>query len=264
MALKFNWKKNLPKIIWGSILLILAICLIRVAIWEHGYYTGKEGSPRAVANNSTNAPENTDENVDETDRSENDKLAWKVSPDKPRFLSIEKIGVDRARVIEVGLNSEGRLQTPKNIFDVGWYRSSGKPGEGGTMLMDGHNGGPTKEGVFKHLPELDNGDIIVIERGDGKFFRYEVVENEQVPLSEADSKMSKMLSSPFSGRESLSIITCTGVWSQAQSTYLSRQFLRAVLVEENTNYTPESIKNELKEKRENDAKKAQEESQKQE
>lgn len=181
--------------------------------------------------NNTIAPEEV-ENVDESDVTNDDKNNYKVAPNKPRFLSIAKLGIDRARVVEVGLNNIGRLQVPVSIYDVGWYRSSGKPGMGGTMLLDGHNGGPTKEGVFKHLPDIAIGDIIVIERGDGKFFKYKVVESEEVPLSEADSQMAKMVESPEKGKESLSIITCTGVWSQVQQTYLSRQFVRAVLVEE--------------------------------
>ena len=249
MALKFNWKKNLPKIIWGVILLILILCLVKIKVWEDHYYSEKEGSTRAIAITTTTAPSST-ENVNEEDVSEQDKQSWKVAANKPRFLSIEKLGIDRARIVEIGVNNEGRLQTPTSIFDVGWYRSSGKPGKGGVMLLDGHNGGPTKEGVFKHLPELVAGDIITIERGDGKFFRYEVVENEEVPLSEADSKMDKMMTPIISGKEGLSIITCTGDWSQVQQTYLSRQFLRATIVEENTNYQTTEIKNELKEQRE--------------
>lgn len=255
MALKFNWKKNLPKIIWGIILLVLILCLVKIKIWEDRYYSEKEGSTRAIAITTTTAPSNT-ENVNEEDVTEQDKQAWKVAANKPRFLSIEKLGIDRARIIEIGVNVEGRLQTPASIFDVGWYRSSGKPGQGGVLLLDGHNGGPTKEGVFKHLPELNIGDIITIERGDGKFFRYEVVENEEVPLSEADSKMDKMMIPVVPGKEGLAIITCTGEWSQVQQTYLSRQFLRATLIEESTNYQPTEMKNELKEQRE--AKKAEE------
>ena len=250
MTLRLNWKKNLPKIIWGIILLILAICIIRVAVWEACYYSGMEGTTRSVAITNTTAPEEADEEIDETDVTEQMKQAWKVSPDKPRFLSIDKLGIDRSRVTEVGVNNIGRLQTPNNVFDVGWYRSSGKPGGGGTMLIDGHNGGPNVEGVFKHLSELAVGDIIVIERGDGKFFRYKVVENEEVPLSEADSKMAKMLTSPISGKESLSLITCSGEWSQVQRTYLSRQFVRAVKIDDDTNYVKTEIKNELKEQRE--------------
>lgn len=231
MALKFNWKKNKRLIIWGAVILVVVGCLLRVAIWEHFYYKEKEGSTRATAITNTIAPEEA-ENVDENDVTSDDKNNYKVAPNKPRFLSISTLGIDRARVLEVGLNNIGRLQVPASIFDVGWYRSSGKPGTGGTLLLDGHNGGPTKEGVFKHLPELAIGETITIERGDGKFFKYKVVENEEVPLSEADSHMQKMQESPEKGKESLSIITCTGVWSQVQQTYLSRQFLRAVLVEE--------------------------------
>ena len=249
MGLKFNWKKNLPKIIWGIILLILILCLIKIKVWEDHYYASKEGSTRAIAVTTTNAPAASEE-VNEEDVTENDKQAWRVAADRPRFLSIAKLGVDRARVMEIGVNNEGRLQTPGSIFDVGWYRTSGKPGEGKVILVDGHNGGPTKEGVFKHLPELVAGDVIVIERGDGKFFRYSVVENEEVPLAEADSKMSKMMTTAVPGKEGLNIISCTGDWSQVQQTYLSRQFLRAVLMEENTNYERIELKNELKEQRE--------------
>lgn len=249
MALRFNWKKNLPKIIWGIILLILVICLIKIKVWEDHYYSEKEGSARAVAITNTTAPTSTEE-VSEEIVTEDAKQAWKVATNKPRFLSIPKLGIDRARVMEIGVNNEGRLQTPINIFDVGWYRTSGKPGEGKTMLLDGHNGGPTMEGVFKYLPNLVAGDEIIIERGDGKFFRYTVVENYPVELAQADKEMNKMLTTAIPGREGLSIITCTGDWSQVQQTYLSRQFLRAVLVEENTNYEATELKNELKEQRE--------------
>ena len=255
MALKFNWKKNLPRIIWGIILLILAIVLIRIAVWENHYYAEKEGSTRATAITTTIAPEDTSQEVNEDDVTNDEKSKWQVAADKPRFLSIQKLNIDRARVVEVGVNVSGRLLTPDNIFDVGWYRASGKPGEGGTVVIDGHNGGPTKEGVFKHLPELSQGDIITIERGDGKFFRYEVVENNEVPLSSADNYMSKALTSPVSSKESLTLITCTGTWSQVQQTYLSRQFLRAVKVEENTNYEKTEIVNELQKQREEAAKK---------
>lgn len=261
MALKFNWKKNLPKIIWGVILLILILCLIKIKIWEDHYYAEKEGSARAIAITNTTAPDTTEE-VNETDVTEDDKQSWKVAANKPRFLTIEKLGIDRARIVEIGVNNEGRLQAPVSIFDVGWYRTSGKPGQGGVLLLDGHNGGPTKEGVFKHLPELAVGDIITIERGDGKFFRYIVAENEEVPLNEADSMMNRMFTPISAGKEGLSIITCTGEWSQVRRTYLSRQFLRATLVEESTDYQPVEFKNELKEQREKAAEKAAEEANK--
>ena len=57
MALKIDWKKKLPQIITGVILLILAIFLIRVAIWEADYYKRMEGAPRATVDNSASAPD---------------------------------------------------------------------------------------------------------------------------------------------------------------------------------------------------------------
>ena len=99
------------------------------------------------------------------------------------------------------------------------------------MIIDGHNGGPHVLGVFKDLPNLVEGDIIAVERGDGKVFKYKVVENKSVLLSESDAYMAVAARSPEAGKESVTLISCTGEWSQQQKTYLSRQFTRAVLVE---------------------------------
>ena len=153
-----------------------------------------------------------------------------MAPDRPRYLMIEKLGIARSRVIPVG-SANGEMGTPNNIFDVGWYTGSGKPGQGKTMIIDGHNGGPHVLGVFKALPSLAAGDIIQVERGDGQLFRYKVVENKEVPLAEADAYMHVAAISPEPGKESVTLISCTGEWSQAQGTYLSRQFTRAILVE---------------------------------
>ncbi len=258
MALKINWKKKLPQIITGVIVLMLATFIIRVAIWEADYYSRMEGSERKIVDSSTSVPDSV-EDVDETNVDEFMKAAHQVAADRPRFLSIEKLSIDRARIFETGVNVNGQMQTPVNIFDVGWYRGSDKPGFGGTAVIDGHNGGPTMEGVFKHLPELSQDDIILIERGDGKFFRYKVVENVTVSLNDADSYMKNAFISPVVGKESLTLITCTGEWSQVQQTYLSRQFVRAVLVENETNFKETKIINELEENRK---KKEEEEKQK--
>ena len=70
-----------------------------------------------------------------------------------------------------------------------------------------------------------------MERGDGQVFRYSVIENKTIPLSESNDYMAIAMMSPMRGVESLTLISCTGEWSQAQSTYLARQFVRAILVE---------------------------------
>ena len=212
---------------WGLIAIItilLAAFLVRVATFEKQYYSEKEGSERAVA------IDMGDELV-EVEPTEQEVVEYTVAADRPRYLSIDRLGISKARVLPMGINADGELSTPNNIFDVGWYYSSGKPGQGGTLLIDGHNGGPHVQGVFKDLPALGDGDIITIERGDGQIFQYSVVENKTVALSDSNDYMATAMMSPMRGHESVTLISCTGEWSQAQGTYLSRQFVRAILVE---------------------------------
>lgn len=228
MSLKItSWKKILKWVACGLLGVLVAGFFLRVAIWEENYYSGMEGTERGEA-----VEIEEEEELVEVEPTEEEKLEYTVAADRPRYLTIEKLGVYQARILAVGINSRGEMATPNNIFDVGWYDASGKPGMGGTMVMDGHNGGPNVHGVFKELPKLMKGDIIQIERGDGTLFKYKVVENVEVPLEDATVYMNTAMKSPEVGKESVTLITCSGDWSAAQSTYLSRQFVRAVLISE--------------------------------
>lgn len=227
MSLKINL--NLKQALkWGAGIIFgvfLLVFFVKVATFEDGYYREKEGSERAEA------AEVVEEQLEETVPTEEQVAEYTVSASRPRYLSIPKLGVVNSRIIAVGVKANGELGTPNNIFDVGWYESSGKPGQGKTIVIDGHNGGPHVHGVFKDLPNLVEGDIIKIERGDGQVFEYKVVDNETIPLSEADEYMRTAFKSPVSGKESVTLISCTGEWSAARGTYLSRQFTRAILVD---------------------------------
>ena len=228
MSLKVNkgWRSIVKWTVWSILLVLFLIYFIRVVSFENYYYNEKEGSERAVATVS-----NGNEDLIEEKPSDDEVKEYVVAPDRPRYLIIEKLGVKKARILPMGVNTSGELDTPRNIFDVGWYEGSGKPGLGGTMMIDGHNGGPHIHGVFKDLPKLVNGDIIKVERGDGEVFEYEVVENKAIALDESNAYMSTAAKTPIEGRESVTLISCTGEWSQQQGTYLSRQFTRAVLIE---------------------------------
>ncbi|MBR2710538.1 class F sortase [Candidatus Saccharibacteria bacterium] len=227
LKIKLGWKETVKWVAWSLLFLVIAIFFVRVATWEDYYYREKEGSERAITEDVLEEVE-----LEEVEPTEQEVKEYKVAADRPRYLSIEKLGINKARVLPVGVNASGELGTPNNIFDVGWYDASGKPGEGKTMLIDGHNGGPNVYGVFKKTPDLVDGDIIVVERGDGEIFKYSVVENIAVSLDESDNYMATALKSPEVGKESLTLITCTGEWSQTQKTYLSRQFTRAIIVKD--------------------------------
>ena len=66
--------------------------------------------------------------------------------------------------------------------------------------------------------------------GNGEKFNYRVYENKTVALDKADAEMKNIRITPVQGTESISIISCTGDWSDVQKTYLSRQFLRATRI----------------------------------
>lgn len=220
-------KKTFSKkqIFWFIFCFILIIFFGKVGIWEIAYYTSKEGSVRAVS-----ATPAVEEEVSEEEVTVKQRAEYTVPAANPRYLNIEFLNIEKSRIINMGQKADGSLATPNNINDVAWYNESALPGSGGTVVINGHNGGPNIIGVFKYLPNLKVGEKITIERGDGTIFTYEVVENTTVPLSEANSYMKTAFSSPVEGRESLTLITCTGDWSAVQNTYLSRQFVRAILI----------------------------------
>ena len=167
--------------------------------------------------------------VDEDEITETQKIDYVVTPEKPRFLSIEKLGIVKARILEVGVLKDGKLDAPKSIFDTGWYNASGLPGSSEVALIDGHSGGLTKNGVFSRLGELREGDEVVVERGDGEVFTYIVVENTTFSLDEAEVFMSIAVDSVEKGTGGLNLLTCTGEWSTIRSTYNKRVLVRAIL-----------------------------------
>ena len=205
---------------------VFAVCLVKIATYENWYYSSKDGSERAIASTAET------EKVIEEEPTEDEVDAYTVEGNKPRYLTIPKLRIDKARILPMGVNTIGELSTPENIYDAGWYDASGLPGYGGTMILDGHNGGPHMYGVFKNLPDMAEGDEIFVERGDGQVFKYRVSESKAVALADSDAYMAVAAKSPEPGRESVTIISCTGEWSDQRQTYLSRQFVRGVLVEE--------------------------------
>ncbi len=174
------------------------------------------------------------QDVIESPISNKDKDEHKVPPLQPRFLSIDSLNVHNSRVHSVGVAKNGELATPANIFDTGWHKDSALPGEDlGALLMDGHNGGPTKDGVFKNLPSLKRGSTIVIERGDGKKVTYRTESVKVVTLEELNNGgMSELTKSIDIGVQGLNIISCTGNWVPAMQTYDERVVVRAVQVEQ--------------------------------
>lgn len=174
--------------------------------------------------------------VDETEVTQEKKDDYQVpSPSFPRYLSIPSLKISNARVVQIGtIKNTGQLDSPKSIYDAGWYTKSGLPGAGkGAVLIDGHNGGPTKGGIFENLGSLSKGSEIIIERGDGQRITYQVADNREMSVEDINNEnnplgMKTMLDSMDSKKEGLNMITCVGDWDYAKNTFNKRVMLRAV------------------------------------
>lgn len=174
--------------------------------------------------------------VDETEVTQEKKDDYQVpNPSFPRYLSIPSLKISNARVVQIGtIKNTGQLDSPKSIYDAGWYTKSGLPGAGkGAVLIDGHNGGPTKGGIFENLGSLSKGSEIIIERGDGQRITYQVADNREMSVDDINNEsnplgMKTMLNSMDPKKEGLNMITCVGDWDYAKNTFNKRVMLRAV------------------------------------
>lgn len=174
-----------------------------------------------------------DSSIDETPVTKAQIEAHSVPADQPRYLEIPKLGVSQTRISRIGVTSNNMLDVPKNLDDTGWYAKSATPGSGaGTVLIDGHNGGVSRNGIFAKLDQLAKGDQVTVERGDGKRFTYEVYDVRDMPLAWVNkSGMKEMMQSVKPDKEGLSLITCSGKWVPKDKVFDRRVLVRATIVE---------------------------------
>ena len=173
-----------------------------------------------------------DPNVDESEVTKKQVDEHTVSSLQPRYVSIPTIGVSQTRTFAMGVTASNILASPVNISDAAWYDKSDTPGSGGVILINAHNGGIRRDGVFSKLGTLEVGDIIEVERGDGEKFRYEVRENQSMHLDEVNNGgMRMMMTSAEEGKEALNLITCDGKWVPRLGQFDRRIMLSAVLVD---------------------------------
>ena len=223
---KLPLKSLKPRQIAFSVLAVVVLVLtgyIGLDTWStnnrlKAYATSDTVNANAVVSVSAEEQQ-TQEGKDETPLHKDALKNYTVSPDLPRALYIDKIGV-AARVLPMGVNSNGSIQAPSNIFDSGWYTGSVKPGEVGAVFIDGHSTGPTHEALFGKLDKLVEGDQILLEKGDGTKLTYKVVHTETV---DKDAVNMKSMLLPYDhALRALNLMTCSGTWIESEQTLSKR------------------------------------------
>ncbi len=153
--------------------------------------------------------------------------AYKVAADLPRLISIPNLNL-KARVLQVGIDSNNELLTPKSIYDTAWYTGSAKPGQPGTAVIDGHYVGPTTNGVFSRIDQLKSGDIVTIEMGNGAKLNFRVTGTETVSVDKVD--MMKVLAPNDKQSAKLNLITCGGRYDSKTFHFSDRTIVYTELV----------------------------------
>jgi LPXTG-site transpeptidase (sortase) family protein len=145
---------------------------------------------------------------------------------------LPKFNVD-AKVVVKGVDpATNTMESPDNKDDVAYYNFTSQPGYGcqGTdkcanTVLAGHVDWYTGEtGVFWHLKDLKTGDQVQLKLQDGTVYKYKVVSNDV--YSDADAPVAQIIGQ--TPQESVTLITCDGVFNKSLREYNSRRVVRAV------------------------------------
>jgi hypothetical protein len=128
-------------------------------------------------------------------------------------------------VESLGLDRYGALDTPNNIWDVGWYNAGPVPGAPGDAVIDGHAGYPGQPLIFGRLVKLQPGEQIVVELADGS---KQVFAVDSVASWPANSTPPGMFE-PY-GPPRLTLVTCDGKFNSDNHTYANRLVVEASYV----------------------------------
>jgi sortase (surface protein transpeptidase) len=143
----------------------------------------------------------------------------------PVGLTIPSIGVS-APIVPLGVGKDGQMESPDGPDDVGWYRTSARPGQPGNLVLSGHLDWRDRLAVFASLRQLEPGSTVVVRGEDGVEHSYAVEWNRSYPG--ATAPIDEIVSG--SDDSLLTLITCDGAFDRATRTYLSRRVVRARLV----------------------------------
>lgn len=150
-----------------------------------------------------------------------------VRKDEPWKIEISSINSD-GYIQKVGIDQNNQIAVPNNIYKVGWYVNSVKPGDRGLSIIAGHLNGRTRNAIFYELNKVKVGDEILITYGDNSIRKFQVVETKSVVLEESFNILfAKKKDIP----NQLNLISCTGTYIPDQKTYDHRMIVITKFIE---------------------------------
>jgi len=125
----------------------------------------------------------------------------------PVRVQVPSVGIN-VESFPVGVQADGNMELPENIFVAGWYRFGSDPtSDTGTTVISAHVD-DFKQGLgpFAYLKQLVPGAEIIVTAADGNDYRYAVesvqnVNRQQLPVDQVFDR---------TGAPRLVLITCGG------------------------------------------------------
>lgn len=154
------------------------------------------------------------------------RMVTSAAADRPERVRIDRIGVD-APLMDLGLTRSRELEVPplSRPRVAGWYDRSPVPGDVGPSVLAGHVDSRTGPAVFFRVHELRRGDLIAVDRSDGRTATFVVDRVEQVSKSRFPTRR---VYGATPGPE-LRLITCGGTFDAEAGHYLSNVVVYARL-----------------------------------
>ncbi|WP_251129433.1 MULTISPECIES: class F sortase [unclassified Exiguobacterium] len=142
----------------------------------------------------------------------------------PSRLVIPSIDVD-ASIEAVGKDDAGRMDTPADVNQVGWYQYGAKAGATGNVVLSGHLDDLNGPAIFSNLDQLPIGEVVTLQKK-GQVATYEVVSVKQYRLEQVP------LASIFAATQAkrIQLITCAGPYDEKLG-YRDRIVVTAHLIE---------------------------------
>ncbi|TMR90321.1 class F sortase [Nonomuraea basaltis] len=139
----------------------------------------------------------------------------------PKSIDIPSIDVE-APLMKLGLEKNGDVQLPpyEKPKVAGWYTGSAVPGEKGASVIIGHVDTKTAPAVFYKLRQLRKGQIVKVERSDGKVVEFKVDAIEQVHKDSFPTRRVYV-------EDGLKLVTCGGKFDFAKGEYVDNVIVYA-------------------------------------
>jgi hypothetical protein len=141
----------------------------------------------------------------------------RVPPSRPTKVEVPRIGIS-ATLVQLGLSADGTMQVPagRDYDRPGWFTGGPEPGQLGPAVIAGHVDSKSGPSIFYRLRELRAGDLVRVQRADGRTLRFVVDQVDRYP--KADLPTDKVFGPvPW---PALRLITCGGAFDRGSGHYI--------------------------------------------